>query len=403
MTCCSINTWFLATTAFVILVVVAKEQFNSYDFHRDEDFASVCGALFLSPSCVCVLQRRVCVVFCFLMDKQAFDAALMEAVADGTVGRIMDKHGIPSSTRVQDCSVSKDWPDVNKSAFMDKRTTFSNVFDRGSIRVCAIRTRGGTRGNYVKGNVSGTGPEIEAEIAKRIGKRYGYSGTLKVEYVWLKSREDLFPSLNDGKCEYTYPLMSVGGFTSGIRRAEKWRPSCSVVGDKATLYVKDSLNVSSFQDFQNMFTRPRIGCIDIATLQFCPQLIIDSQCSPFQSDEDAYAALQRGEIDTFLGSTLAMTFPDIKNLTTPYFISRSAWFRKEKTPDEKVVEEDELLEFMTGNEALALTYEVALNTMCQQTVTERIFNRFGINRFDSLVCHKYSEVYAYFHSCVCIC
>ena len=324
---------------------------------------------------------------CNLSDKQAFDSALLEVVSDGTMSRILGSHGIPSDTRVQDCSLSKGWPKVNKSAFSDTRTTFRNVFNRGSIRVCAIKTKGGSRGNYVKGNVSGTVPEIEAEIAKRIGKHYGYSGTLKVEYVWLKSREDLFPSLKDGKCEYVYPMMSVGGFTSGIRRAENWRPSCTVIGDKAALYVKDSLNVSSFQDFQDMFIRPRIGCIDVATLQFCPQLIIDSQCVSFQSDEDAYAALQRDEIDSFLGSTLAMTFHSIKNLTTPYFITRSAWFRKEKNTDEKVVENDELLEHLTGNEALALTYEVALNTMCQQTVTERIFNRFGINRFDSLVCY----------------
>ena len=40
--------WYIVTTVFLVLVVLAKEQFNSYDFHEDEDFASVREPLLFS-------------------------------------------------------------------------------------------------------------------------------------------------------------------------------------------------------------------------------------------------------------------------------------------------------------------------------------------------------------------
>jgi len=296
----------------------------------------------------------------------------------------MDKYAIPSDSRVKDCStIASNWPD---HANMSSLTTLGNISKRGTVRVCAVEFRGGSRGDYVKGNVNGATPEIEAEIVKRIGLHFKI-GPLKVEYVWVESRDDLFSVLEQGECDYLFPIMPVGGFTNGVRRAELWRPSCSVLADVVALYVKDDLNVSSFDQFQATFSRPRIGCVGFAVQQLCPQLIIDSKCVLVLSEEEAYAALQDGSIDTFIGSSSSMNFAHIKNLTTTYFMSRAAWFRRERPTRLKILTEDDYnRSIMRGNEALALTYEAALNTIWQLTVLDKIFNRYGVHRLDSLVC-----------------
>lgn len=311
----------------------------------------------------------------------------MDAIADGTVDSILARHGIPTEARVRDCSSrANKWPDVPPGVLADSRTTFGSVFAHGALRLCARTIDEGSRGRYIPNNVSGSLPEIERDLARRIGEHYNHTGTLGVQYVWFESSEEIMPALDAGECDATYALIALGGFSGGLRRAERWRPSCAVLGDVVTLYVNRSSAATTLGEFLARHDSPAIGTIGLATLQFCPQLIIDSTTVSFLSDEAAYAALRAGTIHGFLGSTNAAAFPDVRPIATPYYITRAAWFRREQTTDRKVTRQDDLQQYMTGNEDLALTYEAALNAISQQTVTSRIFSRFGISRLDSLVC-----------------
>lgn len=333
---------------------------------------------------------------------QAYDIALMDAIADGTVDSILERHGIPTQDRVRDCSsLANKWPDVPRAVLADSRTTFGSVFAHGALRLCARTIDEGSRGRYIPNNVSGSLPEIERDVARRIGAHYNYSGTLGVQYVWFESSEELMPALDAGECDATYALIAVGGFSGGLRRAERWRPSCSVLGDVVTLYVDAGSPATTLDAFLARYDSPAIGTIGLATLQFCPQLIIDSKTVSFPSDEAAYAALQAGTIQGFLGSTNAAAFAGVRAIPTSYYITRAAWFRKEQTTDMKVTHADDLQQYMTGNEDLALTYEAALNAISQQTVTSRIFSRFGISRLDSLVCCCFLPSFPVSHSASC--
>lgn len=360
--------------------------FSTHDYHADEDFANVCRPphrhqrTSAHPNAPTHTHRA-----------QAFDIALMDAIADGTVDSILDRHGIPTQERVRDCSsLANKWPAVPRSVLADNRTTFGSVFAHGALRLCARTIDEGSRGRYVPNNVSGSLPEIERDVARRIGAHYNYTGTLGVQYVWFESSEEVMPALDAGECDATYALIAVGGFSGGLRRAERWRPSCAVLGDVVTLYVNAS-GPATLDAFLARYDSPAIGTIGLAALQFCPQLIIDSKTVSFLSDDAAYAALRAGTIHGFLGSTNAAAFPDVRAIATPYYITRAAWFRKEQTTDMKVTHAADLQQYMTGNEDLALTYEAALNAISQQTVTARIFSRFGISRLDTLVCFSWSS------------
>ena len=320
---------------------------------------------------------------------QAFDIALMEAIADGTVDSILDAHGIPTTERVRDCSsLANTWPTVPREVLADARTTFGSVFAHGSVRLCARTIDEGSRGRYIPNNVSGSLPAIERDLARRIGAHYNYTGTLGVQYVWFESSEEVMPALDAGECDATYALIAVGGFSGGLRRSEKWRPSCSVLGDVVTLYVSAASPARTLDAFLALHDSPAIGTVGLSALQFCPQLIIDAKTVSFTSDAAALEALSNGTIQGILGSPAAAGH-DVHPITTPYYITRAAWFRKEQTTAMKVTRQDDLQQYMTGNEDLALTYEAALNAISQQTVTSRIFNRFGISRLDTLVCDPF--------------
>ena len=313
----------------------------------------------------------------------------MEAIADGTVDSILDAHGIPTTERVRDCSsLANTWPTVPREVLADARTTFGSVFAHGSVRLCARTIDEGSRGRYIPNNVSGSLPAIERDLARRIGAHYNYTGTLGVQYVWFESSEEVMPALDAGECDATYALIAVGGFSGGLRRSEKWRPSCSVLGDVVTLYVSAASPARTLDAFLALHDSPAIGTVGLSALQFCPQLIIDAKTVSFTSDAAALEALSNGTIQGILGSPAAAG-PDVHPITTPYYITRAAWFRKEQTTAMKVTRQDDLQQYMTGNEDLALTYEAALNAISQQTVTSRIFNRFGISRLDTLVCDPF--------------
>jgi len=104
---------------------------------------------------------------------QAFDAALLELVAEGAIENILRSHNIAPSHYLQDCSPTPTYFAYPNVDIAKNATVLAQVLNSGRFRITSRRLSKSAQGDYTKTPPSGISPDIERAVVERIGKHYG--------------------------------------------------------------------------------------------------------------------------------------------------------------------------------------------------------------------------------------
>jgi len=163
--------------------------------------------------------------------KNAFDAAHMRLVADGTFQSLSSTD--PFALQVSDCfATSEFYPYPAQPTGALKNVLAKRTVIVGSITDSTLYFN--TTGDPA--HPSGWGIALINRIFSMISTNYGVQLTL--QWVYFDTSFDCFAALKNGQVDIALPNFSLGAFWNGTRRIDTFEPTCSIFGSQTNIYAK---------------------------------------------------------------------------------------------------------------------------------------------------------------------
>jgi hypothetical protein len=170
---------------------------------------------------------------------QALDIAFLNVMRSGQWRQIYQSLS-SIVVNLSDC-----YPNPDIMVYPENPTgLLESILTNKQIKVCTYEAQsGGSGAIFQEVNV-----QMLRAIMDEIGKAYNLSESIEVVEVYRFGGTALFTALNDGSCDVMDTVASLGGVSSGTRRRELARFTCTIVGSGQFLQVREDSSYQSMDD-----------------------------------------------------------------------------------------------------------------------------------------------------------